>query len=164
MDYKSIFTFDTEWNYRSLGMLIFLIFLPNLLGLINMPTVFGFKIHIFQVAIFIAAVIYGPTGGLLSGLVGSTYSAFIMHNPYIIVGNMLLGFFVGFFARYKIHTVIAVILAYVIQLPWLILTDYYLVGLSAGFITALVIALAVSNIIWAVVAHYTALPLKRSLS
>ncbi len=164
MEYKNIFSFDVEWNYKTIALFLFLIGLPNLLGIVNITTPFGFKIHFFQAAIFLAALIYGPMGGLSAGLVGSAYSAAVMANPYIIVGNVLLGFFVGLFARYGIKTVFAVWLAFLIQLPWLVLTDYYLVHLPIAFIVSLIIALAVSNTLWAVVAHYLAKPVKNSLS
>jgi uncharacterized membrane protein len=163
MEYKNIFPFDVEWNYKTIALFLFLLGLPNLLGMINIGTPFGFKIHFFQAAIFVAALIYGPTGGMASGLVGSAYSAVMMNNPYIIVGNMILGFFVGLFAKYGIKTVFAVWLAFLIQLPWLVLTDYYLVHLPMTFIISLIIALAVSNTIWAIVAHYAAKPIRHTL-
>ena len=163
MEYVNKFSFNIEWNYKTITMFLFLLLLPNLLGTINLGTIFGFKIHFFQLAVFIAALIYGPKGGFLSGLVGSIYSAFIMHNPYLVIGNAILGFFVGLFVRYKMHTIIAVLLAYVIQLPWLIITDYYIVNLPWGFIWRLMIALLISNLLWATIAHYTIKPIKRSL-
>ncbi len=163
MEYKNIFSFDVKWNYKTIALFLFLLALPNLLGMVNISTGVGFKIHFFQAAIFIAALIYGPMGGLASGLVGSAYSAVIVHNPYIIVGNVILGFFVGLFAKYGIKTVFAVWLAFLIQLPWLVITDYYLVSLPMAFIISLIIALAVSNTIWAIVAHYAVKPIKHTL-
>lgn len=163
MEYAEKFSFNVKWNYKTITLFLFLMILPNLLGLINLNTVWGFKIHFFQIAVFIAALIYGPKGGLLSGLVGSLYSAFVMSNPYIVIGNAILGFFVGLFVRYNLNTIIAVMLAYSIQLPWLIITDYYLVNLPISFILRLILALAISNMIWAIVAHYTVKPIKESL-
>lgn len=164
MQYKNIFSFDVKWNFRTISLFLFLLLLPNFLGLINLPTVFGFKIHFFQLAVFLATLIYGPSGGLLSGLIGSAYPALIMHNPYIIGGNAILGFFVGLFVRYRIATIFAVWLAFLIQLPWLIITDYYFMHLPVAFITALIFALAISNTIWAIIAHYAAKPIKKSFS
>ncbi|PIN86597.1 hypothetical protein COV19_03700 [Candidatus Woesearchaeota archaeon CG10_big_fil_rev_8_21_14_0_10_44_13] len=161
--YFEKFSFGVEWNYRSIAMLLFLVMLPNLLGMMNMGTIYGFKIHFFQIAIFIAALVYGPMGGMLSGLAGSAYSAYAMSNPYIVAGNMILGFFAGLFARYGLNTVLAVVLAYMMQLPWLLVTDYYIMHLPVAFITSLVIALATSNMVWAVAAHYTAKPIARIL-
>jgi uncharacterized membrane protein len=146
MEYKDIFGFNIEWNYKTTAMFGVLLVLPNLLGMINLNMA-GFKIHFFQVAIFTAALVYGPTGGLLSGLVGSVYSAFAMNNPYILVGNAILGFFVGVFARYGMNTIIAVLLAYSIQLPWLIITDFYLIHMPMQILLNLVFALLVSDII-----------------
>ena len=160
---KNLFSFGVELNFKTFSMLIFLLAIPNVLGAINLPTVWGFKIHLFQLGIFIAALAYGPSGGLLSGITGSLYSAFMMGNPYIIAGNAILGFFTGLFVKYRMHTVIAVMLAYAVQLPWLILTDYYLVHLSAGFIKALVIALALSNLVWGTVAHYSKNAIEKAL-
>ena len=161
MQYNNAFTTEVKWNYKSVGMFVFLLALPNLLGMLNISTVWGFKLHLFQFGIFLAAGIYGWKGGLLSGIVGSMFSAVIMHNPYIIVFNAILGFFVGYFiTRYNMNTIFAVLLAFVIELPVLILIDYYLVGLSVMFITNLVIALLISNMIWAILAHYTAKPIK----
>ncbi|MFH1053028.1 MAG: hypothetical protein V1740_01295 [Candidatus Woesearchaeota archaeon] len=163
MYHKKLFSFDIEWNYKTLGLFIFLLALPNLLGVVNIGTIFGFKVHFFQIAVFLAAMLYGPTGGFFSGLIGSSYSAFIMANPYIAIGNAILGFFAGLFFRLGIKAVLAVLLAYAIQLTWLVLTDYYLVGLSVGFIQALAITLLVSNLIWAVAADYLTKQIKHIL-
>ena len=163
MEFKNIFSFDVEWNYKTISAFLFLLLLPNLLGVVNLPTPFGFQIHFFQVAVFIAALIYGPSGGFLSGFVGSFYSALLMGNPYIIVGNAILGFFVGLFARYGLNVVLAVLLAYMIQLPWLLVTDFFIVGLPIPVLKGLVIALLVSNLIWAIVALYIIKPIKKSL-
>ena len=163
MQYKNLFSFNMKWNYKTVSAFIFLIFLPNLLGMINLSTPWGFKLHFFQLAIFIAALIYGPKGGLLSGLIGSIFSAWTMHNPYIIVGNVILGFFVGFFVRLGWHTLLAVLTAYLIQLPWLIITDYYLVSLPFVFIMNLIIALAISNLVWGLLAHYAVKPINNLL-
>lgn len=162
MRHKNIFDFGVEWNYRTLGLMIMLVLLPNFLGMINISTAIGFKIHLFQYAVFLAAIIYGPKGGLLSGLFGSVYSAVIMQNPYIAVGNAILGFFTGLFIRRGMNTVLAAFSAFLIQLPWLVVTDHYLVGLPMSFIVPLVFTLAATDILWASCAHYTA-KLKRFL-
>ncbi len=154
---RSQISFDIKWNRKNLILFLSLIVLPNLLGLFNLSTPWGFKIHFFQLAIFIAAAIYGPKGGALSGLVGSIYSAIIMSNPYLLVGNVILGFFVGLFVRLKLPLLLAVLFAYCLQLPWLIITDYYLVHLEMRFIIGLILSLAASNIIWGIGAHYLCL-------
>lgn len=159
----NILSFNIKWSYKTISLFFILLILPNFLGMINLATPWGFKIHFFQLAIFIAALIYGPKGGALAGLVGSTYSALIMNNPYIMIGNVILGFFAGLFNKFEWNIIIVVLLAYGIQLPWLIISDYYLMHLPPTFINGLIISLAVSNIIWAIVASYTIKPIKKLL-
>lgn len=144
-----------KWNYKSIGLFITIIALPNILGFINIPTIFGFKIHFFQIALFLAAAIYGLEGGLIAGLLGSMYSAMIMNNPYILIGNAILGLFTGYFFKKGFHLVTSVLIAFLIQIPWLILTDYYLVGISMKFISFLLISLTISNLLFATLIHYT---------
>jgi uncharacterized membrane protein len=161
MQHKNIYAFNINWNFRTTFLFIFLLALPNLLSLINISTPFGFKIHFFQLAVFIAALIYGPKGGLLSGFLGSIYPAFLMGNPYIIFGNAILGFFVGLLARRGFNIIFSVWLAYLIQLPFLLVTDYYFIHLPIKFLVSLVIALAISNTIWAVITKYTIKPIRK---
>ncbi len=149
------------WNARTTAVFALMLALPNLLGMINIDTPWGFRLHTFQLVIFWAALIYGPLGGALTGLVGSLYSAFVFSNPYLAVGNALLGFFAGLFVKRGIPTVVAVWLAFAVQLPWLVLTDYFFAGLSMEFIAALAMALLISNTVWAVVAASTQKPLRR---
>lgn len=163
MGYENIFLPEVKWNKMNIGLFISLLVLPNILGLINLSTGYGFNIHFFQVAIFIAAFIYGPKGGMLSGLFGSAYSAIAMNNPYIIVGNMILGFCAGIFSR-KFSAIPAIALAYAIQLPWLLATDYYLVHLPVQVLLPLVVSLAISNVIWAFAASKIAVPVKGMLA
>lgn len=151
---KNVFYIDVKWNSRTVLFLVFLILIPNVLSILNISTPFGFKLHFFQVGIILAALLYGPFGGAVAGAVGSAYSAFIMNNPYIIGGNAILGFFCGYFIMKGMKTIYAVILAFVLQIPYLIITDYFLVNLPMNVILMIVVALAVSNSIWAYVSSY----------
>lgn len=161
MQNRELFSFGNEWNYKSISVLIILAVLPNVLGLINLPTLWGFKIHLFQYAVFLAAAIYGPFGGLISGGVGSVFTSMMMKNPYIIIGNMALGFFCGLFLRKGAGMIKAVLFAYIIQMPWLWLTDVYLAGMSVNMVNGVVIALLVSDLFWAIVTKYSYKPIKR---
>jgi uncharacterized membrane protein len=163
MNYKHVFNINTEWNYKTLGLLTFLILIPNFLGMINVVIYPGFKVHFFQIAIFLAAAIYGPSGGALSGFIGSFYAAIAMSNPYIVFGNALLGFFVGYLIRENIHLISAVLAAFCIQLPWLIVSDYFLTGMPLNAIGNIVITLAVSNIIWAVIISRIIKPIRGTI-
>lgn len=154
---------EVRWNEKTIGALIALVLLPNILGMINLATPWGFKIHVFQAAIFLAALLLGRWAGLIAGLGGSLYAAAAMSNPFILFGNALLGFFTGHFAERGFRPVVAVMLAFAIQLPWLVVTDHLLMGLAWSFIGALVLSLAVSNLVWAVAAAWAAGPLRRLL-
>lgn len=159
----NIFSFNRELNYKNVMLFTTLLVLPNLLGFVNLPTSIGFKIHFFQLGIFIAAMLYGPLGGLFSGAVGSLYSAMIMHNPYIVLFNMLLGFFFGLFVRKKLNIIIAVWLAFLLEIPILVLLDHFVVGLPFKFLNMLLVSLFISDTIWALVAKYIAKGLEKGL-
>jgi len=163
MNYGNVFRFNAEWNYKTVTAFLALALLPNLAGFFNLGTVWGFKIHFFQFAVFTAALAYGPKGGLLAGAAGSAYPALLMGNPYILGGNAILGYFTGVFARKGLSVLPAALAAYAIQLPWLVATDYYLMHLPMSFIKPLVVALLISNAVGAVAAHYLARRLKASV-
>jgi uncharacterized membrane protein len=148
-----------QLNVKTISMLSFLALLPNVLGMINLSAA-GFKIHFFQYAIFIAAAIYGPVGGAISGGIGSIYSATLMSNPYILVGNIILGTFAGFFMKKGYNMILAVFFAYLIQMPWLYLTDVYLVGMPVSLVINIMVALLISDMFWATLTKYTYKPIK----
>jgi len=156
-------TLGVKINEKSIITLIILMLLPNLLGVLHLSTPWVFNIHFFQFAIFLAAFAFGPIGGLLSGFAGSLHAAYVMTNPYILVGNALLGFFTGYFFR-RGHTYLwSALLGFGVQIPWLVATDYFLMNLPASFIGGLLFALTLTNVLWAVAAGMSAGPLKRYL-
>ncbi len=157
-------SWERPWNRKTVGAMLLLVFLPNILSMVNLPIPGGLKIHTFPVAIFLAASLLGPLGGLLSGLIGSLFSALTLANPYLMIGNGILGFFTGWFLRRGRRPLLAVWMAFCLQLLWLIPADYYLAGLSAAFIQNLVLMLFLSNTLWAVVAARLNRPLKRWLA
>jgi uncharacterized membrane protein len=156
---KNILNFNIKWTWKTISLLAFLAIFPNILGLYH-TTIFGIRIHFFQYLIFLAAIIYGPLGGLISGTFGSLYTAIALNNPYIIIGNILLGTLFGIFIRLKWNIIIAVLTAYLIQLPWLWLTDIYLANMPINIVKGIVIALLLSNILWAAIAGITAKKIK----
>jgi len=109
-------------------------------GLIN--------IHFFQYIIFLAAIIYGPWGGAFVGGIGSINTSIILNNPYIIIGNIILGFFSGYFHNRTKRILLSCISAFFIQVPWLWLTDVYLAGIPAYNVNLIIISLLLSNIIF----------------
>jgi len=140
-----------------------LVLLPCLLSLINLTFAQSWKIHFFPAAIFLAAISFGPTGGLAAGVTGSLYSALWLGNPYLMVGNAILGFMTGIFFRKTGKVIPSAMLAFACQLPWLILSDYYFVHMPAGFIARLVVVLLLGNLLWALLIELSMKPVKKYL-
>jgi hypothetical protein len=138
-------------SYRkAISAFSLLVLLPFLLSLINITFAESWKIHFFPAAIILAAIVFGATGGIIAGISGSLYSALFWGNPYILVGNALFGLLIAVFYKKSNKIVPSVLLAYLCELPWIILTDYYLVHLPSAFIAKLVVVLLLANILWAV--------------
>ncbi|MBD3309878.1 hypothetical protein GF351_01525 [Candidatus Woesearchaeota archaeon] len=161
MEYKNIYSFEINW--KTLTLLSFLAIFPNLLGMLNIPTVWGFKIHLFQYLIFIAAAVYGPVGGMISGGFGSLFTAMTLGNPYILVGNMILGFAAGFLFRKGLSLILAGFVAWAVHMPYLWLTDVYLAGMPVAVVNRIVIALLICDLVWALAARYTYKPIQRAI-
>jgi uncharacterized membrane protein len=140
-----------------------LVVLPCILSLINVTFVQSWKIHFFPAAIILAAISFGPAGGLVAGITGSFYSAILLGNPWLIAGNALMGFLTGVFFRRTSKIIPSVMLAFACQLPWLIVSDYYFAGLSAVFIAKLVIVLLLGNLMWALLISLCMKPIKKYL-
>jgi len=84
---------------------------------------FTSSIHFFQLAIFLAAILAGPWAGLLGGTVGSLYMG-VTKVPFIVGGIALLGACAGLFGK-KFRPVTACLLAFLMQLPYVLVTDYF---------------------------------------
>lgn len=140
-----------------------LVLLPCLFSLINVTFAQIWKIHFFPAAIFLAAISFGPAGGLVAGVTGSLYSAVFLGNPYLLVGNAILGLMTGVVFMKTSKIVPSFLIAFACQLPWLILSDYYLVGLSIAFIAQLVVVLFLGNLLWALLIALSIKPIKKYL-
>jgi uncharacterized membrane protein len=127
----------------------FLVIAPCLFSLININFAQSWKLHFFPAAIILAAIAFGAKGGMIAGISGSLYSAIFLGNPYIIVGNALFGLLTGVFYKKSDKIISSVLLAYTCELPWLVLSDYYLARLPADFIARLVVVLLLANLLWA---------------
>ena len=141
---------------RNLLLFLVLLALPNLLGVINIPTPWGNKFHFFQAGIILASLVFGPLGGAAAGATGSVYSALALGNPYIVLGNIILGFFTGLFLRRRIPLVPTVLTAFVIQVVWLWPSDVYFQGMPVPAVNSIVVGLLLSNAVWALVIQLAA--------
>ncbi len=125
--------------------------------------VFGLRLHFFQYSIILNALLFGPFAGLATGALTSSYtSLFIMHNPFIIGGNALLGLLTALFAR-KLKPFYAVIAAFILQVPYIVLTDLY-VGMPLPVVSSILAVLAVEIVVCAVLVEKTRQPIKAALA
>lgn len=105
------------------------------------------ELHFFQAAVFSSAFLFGPLAGAAVGIVSSAYTGlYVIHNPWIIGGNAILGLAVAYFYT-RMHPVKAALAAFAVQLPYLLLTDIYLASTPLSFEAGIVFTLFVECII-----------------
>jgi riboflavin transporter FmnP len=121
-------------------------------------------VHFSQLPIFIAGILTGPVGGLIAGAVGGLYMSFA-RIPFIIGGLAILGLASGFFGK-RVRPLYAGILAWLVQAPYVIVTDYVWFtifsertsqaswALIASILTVLTIEAVISAALTEVVVHY----------
>jgi len=96
--------------------------LANVLAVLSVPVTPGVTVHFFQVAVFLCGILAGPLAGLIGGAVGGLYMGWTMI-PFIVGGIAILGGACGLFAR-KVRPLFAGILAWIVQAPYVVVTDY----------------------------------------
>lgn len=96
---------------------------------------FTSSVHFFQLAIFLCGILAGPWAGVIGGAVGSLYMG-ITKIPFVIGGIAILGGSAGLFAK-KIRPFLACLLAWLVQAPYVLLTDYAWFTLFAGTSSAI---------------------------
>jgi len=128
------------------------------------------SIHFTQLAVFMAGILSGPFGGLTAGAIGGLFSSFVFPKiPFIIGGLAILGLATGFLAK-KIRPLFAGILAWVIQAPYVAITDYAWFSLSLNrtpqaawaTVTFLLVVLTIEVVISSVLAEIIIAYLKRA--
>jgi uncharacterized membrane protein len=137
--------------------------LANILSWFSIPIGLT-SIHLTQLPIILTALSLGRWSGGLVGFVGAITMAYrlIPVNPYILFGNAILGYFTGFFyshlkkmkTRIVIPQTISVLASYLIQTPYLYLTDVYLVSIPTKIVLTIILPkLLVENIISVLLCH-----------
>ena len=129
---------------------------------------FTSSIHFFQLAIFLCGILAGPWAGLLGGAVGGLYMS-ITRIPFVIGGIAILGGSAGLFAK-KFRPAIAGSLAWLVQAPYVVVTDYVWFTLfsgtssaiALGLILPIMITLALEAIVCAILADIIVHYLKRA--
>jgi uncharacterized membrane protein len=102
---------------------------------------FTSSVHFFQLAIFLCGILAGPWAGVLGGAVGGLYMS-LAKVPFVIGGIAILGGSAGLFAK-KVRPVFAGLLAWVVQAPYVVVTDYVWFTLFSGISSAAAWALVV---------------------
>jgi uncharacterized membrane protein len=138
-----------------------------------LPVVLGpftTRIHFSQLPILIAGILGGPWAGLLTGAVGGVYMSFTVI-PFILGGLALLGFSAGLFAkRLKSRPFFSCILAWCVQAPYVLVTDYLwfassrLLPQSVAWTTVstILVLLTVEAVIASVLAEILIIAVKRA--
>lgn len=91
---------------------------------------FTSSVHFFQLAIFLCGILAGPWAGVLGGAVGGLYMS-VTKIPFVLGGIAILGGSAGLFAK-KVRPVFAGLLAWLVQAPYVVITDYVWFTLFAG--------------------------------
>ena len=92
---------------------------------IAVPLVIGpfeSAIHFSQLPIILCGVLAGPIAGLITGAVGGLFMA-LTKIPFIVGGLAIFGCAAGFFGK-KLRPSLAGILAWCVQAPYVLVTDY----------------------------------------
>jgi len=136
--------------------------LANVFGLLAIPVGLT-SIHFMQLPMILTGLVVGAVPGAAVGLVGSLVMAFRlpMANPYIIVGNGILGFFTGFFysrikgwkVRPVVPQLVSVLAAYLIQAPYVYVTDVYLVFMPPAVVQTILVLLLAEDLISLFITH-----------
>ena len=129
---------------------------------------FTSAVHFFQLAIFLCGILAGPWAGLVGGAVGGLYMS-VTKIPFVVGGIAILGFSVGLFAK-KVRPVFAGLLAWLVQAPYVLVTDYVWFTLFVGnssavawtLLTPIMINLTLQAVICAVLADIIIHYLKRA--
>lgn len=131
--------------------------LANVLSVppIAVPIAPRITVHFTQLPIYLAALLAGPAAGLIAGAVGALYmSFFVAQIPFVIGGLAILGFVTGIL-RKRYRPFVAGVLAWGVQAPYVVVTDFVwfsvVVHMSADAALALILQLMVALTIEAIV-------------
>lgn len=136
----------------------------NVLGFFTIPLGIA-DIHLMQLPIILTGLALGPGAGGLVGFIGAAVMAFRLRppNPYILIGNAILGFMTGvLYSRLKkmrgrpiIPQVISVLGAYIVQFPYVYVTDVYLMPIPPAIVLTIILPkLLIEDIISVLLAHF----------
>jgi uncharacterized membrane protein len=154
---------NNKITVKSIAFIAIMSSLANILSLFSIPIGIT-SIHLTQLPIILVALSLGRWSGGLVGFVGAMVMAYRLTppNPYILFGNMILGYFTGFFFYHlkKMKTkpivphILSVLAAYSIQTPYLYLTDVYLMAIPSNIVLTIILPkILIEDIISVLLCH-----------
>jgi len=166
---------------KKIKTLTFVAFMAALANILSVPPIaipiplgtFQTSIHFTQLPLFIAGILLGSTAGLMTGAIGGLFMSLVFAPkiPFIIGGLAILGFAVGVFAK-RLRPLYAGILAWLVQAPYVAVTDYAWFTLFSpatktpeaawAFITSILVILTVEAVISSALAEVIVAYLKKA--
>lgn len=131
---------------------------------------FESSIHFSQIPIFICGILAGPAYGLVAGAIGGLFMGTIRPGiPFVIAGLAILGWANGMFAK-KLRPSFSGVLAWCVQAPYVLATDYVwftlFVGnapaVTWGILSTIMIKLTIEAVMSAVLADLLVQGLKKA--
>lgn len=129
------------------------------------------SIHFTQLPIFISGILFGPLAGLFTGAVGGILMGFVVgaQIPFIVGGLAILGFASAMFAR-KVRPLLAGIMAWLVQAPYVAVTDYFWFTFSrqmapraaSGAVLVILVTLTIEALISSTLAQIVIVYLKKA--
>jgi riboflavin transporter FmnP len=135
---------------------------------IAVPITPEITVHFSQLPIFLAGILTGAAGGLMTGAIGGLYMG-LSKIPFIIGGLAILGLATGFFSK-RVRPLYAGLLAWLVQAPYVVVTDYVWLAIFLGrtsqaawaFVTPIMMVLTIEAIISSALAEVLVRYLKRT--
>ena len=155
---------------RILAFIALMAALANILSFppIALPITPEITVHFSQLPIFVAGIVTGPAGGLMTGAVGGLYMSFFKI-PFIIGGLAILGLATGFFGK-RVRPLYAGFLAWFVQAPYVAVTDYVWFATflqrtpqaAWAFVASIMTVLTIEAVVSSALAEITVRYLKRT--
>lgn len=142
---------------RFIAFVIIMSAVANVLGLAAIP-IGAMSIHFMQLPMILAGLVGGSLSGGFVGFVGAIVMALTTPkgiNPYIPLGNAILGSFTGLFysglrkmvKKPIVPQVISAMSAFVVQAPYTYVTDVYLMSMPPPVVYGILLKLLVEDLI-----------------
>ena len=151
-------------NARRVAFVVVMVALSNILGLPPFIVSLGvMNIHFIQIPIILTGLALGAVAGGLVGLIGAMTMALTLPVPnfYILPGNAILGcvtgLLYGVLAKRKwkpiISRIVSALGAYAVQVPYVYVTDVYLMRMPQPVVVTIVFTLLVEDLISVFLSH-----------